>query len=150
MITSYYHAPNISDGSDAMRGPGDPTNNFFSYVSPEQRVRADHPLCAIRAMTDRVFAELSPRFTKMYSDIEGRRRIKVNVTRPDQPDDPSELVGDGDRGFVMAAACRNVDSPLLKTRHLILAPFVPCAAPSVRRTARRVSAGSGDRRPPVC
>jgi hypothetical protein len=55
----------------------DPTSKpatIFSYVSPEQRVRADHPLRAIRVMTDRVFAELSPRFTKMYSDI-GRPSI---------------------------------------------------------------------------
>jgi transposase len=57
-----------------MRGPDDQTNDMFSYLSPEQRVRADHPLRAIRAMTDRVFAELSPRFTKMYSDI-GRPSI---------------------------------------------------------------------------
>jgi transposase len=47
---------------------------MFSYLSPEQRVRADHPLRAIRAMTDRVFAELSPRFAKMYSDM-GRPSI---------------------------------------------------------------------------
>src|SRR3982075_2138846 len=57
-----------------MRGPDDQTNHMFSYLSPEQRVRADHPLRAIRAMTDRVCAELSPRFTKMYSDI-GRPSI---------------------------------------------------------------------------
>ena len=42
-----------------MRGPDDQTNDMFSYTSPEQRVRADHPLRAIRTMTDRVFAELS-------------------------------------------------------------------------------------------
>jgi transposase len=47
---------------------------MFSYLSPEQRVRADHPLRAIRAMTDRVFADLSPRFGKMYSDM-GRPSI---------------------------------------------------------------------------
>ena len=57
-----------------MRGPDDQTNHMFSYLSPEQRVRADHPLRAIRTMTDRVFAELSPRFTTMYSDI-GRPSI---------------------------------------------------------------------------
>ena len=57
-----------------MRGPDDQTNDMFSYLSPEQRVRADHPLRAIRAMTDQVFAELSPRFTRMYSDI-GRPSI---------------------------------------------------------------------------
>jgi transposase len=47
---------------------------MFSYLSPEQRVRPDHPLRAVREMTDRVFADLSPRFTKMYSDI-GRPSI---------------------------------------------------------------------------
>jgi transposase len=57
-----------------MRGPDDQTSHMFSYLSPEQRVRADHPLRAIRAMTDRVFATLSPRFTKMYSDV-GRPSI---------------------------------------------------------------------------
>ena len=57
-----------------MRGPDEQTSGMFSYLSPEQRVRPDHPLRAIRRMTDRVFAELSPRFTKMYSDI-GRPSI---------------------------------------------------------------------------
>src|SRR2546422_11331123 len=57
-----------------MRGPDEQTNHMFSYLSPEQRMRADHPLRAIRAMTDRVFATLSPRFTKMYSDV-GRPSI---------------------------------------------------------------------------
>jgi transposase len=47
---------------------------MFSYLSPEQRVRPDHPLRAIRRMTDEVFATLSPRFTRMYSAI-GRPSI---------------------------------------------------------------------------
>ncbi len=34
-----------------MRGPDDQTSDVFSYLSPEQRVRADHPLRAIRRMT---------------------------------------------------------------------------------------------------
>src|SRR5262245_9112626 len=57
-----------------MRGSDEQTSHMFSYLSPEQRVRADHPLRAIRTMTDRVFAELSPRFTNMYSDM-GRPSI---------------------------------------------------------------------------
>jgi hypothetical protein len=69
VIDSYYHAPDVSEGSDPMRGPDDQTSGMFSYLSPEQRVRPDHPLRAIRQMTDAVFARLSPRFTKMYSDI---------------------------------------------------------------------------------
>ena len=44
-----------------MRGPDDQTSGMFSYLSPEQRVRPDHPLRAIRRMTDEVFATLSPR-----------------------------------------------------------------------------------------
>jgi transposase len=74
MVPTYYHAPDFAEGSDPMRGPDDQTKHMFSYLSPEQRVRPDHPLRAIRAMTDRVFAELSPRFTTMYSDI-GRPSI---------------------------------------------------------------------------
>src|SRR6202171_3459604 len=70
----YYHALAVSERSDGMRGPDEQTNHMFSYLSPEQRVRADHPLRAIRAMTDRVFAELSPRFTKMYAAM-GRPSI---------------------------------------------------------------------------
>jgi len=57
-----------------MRGPDEQTNEMFSYLSPEQRVRPDHPLRAIRRMTDDVLRSLSPRFTKMYSDI-GRPSI---------------------------------------------------------------------------
>ena len=74
MIPAYYHAPDCAEGSDPMRGADDQTNQMFSYLSPEQRVRADHPLRAIRTMTDRVFAELSPRFATMYSTI-GRPSI---------------------------------------------------------------------------
>jgi hypothetical protein len=34
----------------------------LSYLSPEQRVPADHPLRAIRAMTDEALRRLSPQF----------------------------------------------------------------------------------------
>ena len=74
VITSYYHAPTPSEGSDRMRGPDEQTKDMFSYQSPEQRVRQDHPLRAIRQMTDEVLRSLSRRFTKMYSDI-GRPSI---------------------------------------------------------------------------
>ena len=40
---------------------------MFSYLSPEQRVRADHPLRAIRAMADLALWSLSARFEEMYS-----------------------------------------------------------------------------------
>jgi transposase len=47
---------------------------MFSYLSPEARVRQDHPLRAVRRMTDDVFKRLSPRFARLYSDI-GRPSI---------------------------------------------------------------------------
>ena len=57
-----------------MRGHDEQTGHVFSYLSPEQRVPANHPLRAIRKMTDPVLARLSPKFTLMYSDI-GRPSI---------------------------------------------------------------------------
>ena len=57
-----------------MRGPDEQTQDMFSYLSPEVRVRHDHPLRAIRRMTDDVFTELSPRFARLYSDM-GRPSI---------------------------------------------------------------------------
>ena len=57
-----------------MRGPDEQTSDMFSYLSPEARVRQDHPLRAIRRMTDAVLTALSPRFAQMYSAI-GRPSI---------------------------------------------------------------------------
>jgi transposase len=47
---------------------------MFSYLSPEVRVRQDHPLRAIRRLIDEVFKRLSPQFGRLYSDI-GRPSI---------------------------------------------------------------------------
>src|SRR5258708_20946363 len=66
--------PTFLTGAASMRGHDDQTAHLFSYVSPEQRVPADHPLRTIRQMTDRVLATLSSKFTRMYSDI-GRPSI---------------------------------------------------------------------------
>lgn len=57
-----------------MRGDDQQTGYIFSYLSPEQRVPADHPLRPIRRMTDAIFERLSPRFDRMYSDM-GRPSI---------------------------------------------------------------------------
>ena len=35
-----------------MRGHDEQTTHMFSYLSPEQRVPANHPLRAVRALTD--------------------------------------------------------------------------------------------------
>jgi len=73
-IPSYYHARIAFREEPRVRGPDEQTADMFSYLSPEQRVRPDHPLRAIRTMTDQVLRELSPRFQRMYSDV-GRPSI---------------------------------------------------------------------------
>jgi transposase len=40
---------------------------MFSYVSPERRIPADHPLRPIREMTDDVLRQLSRRFAALYA-----------------------------------------------------------------------------------
>jgi transposase len=52
-----------------MRGDDQQQNHIFSYLSPEERVRKDHPLRAIRAMVDEVLTQLSPRFDTMYARV---------------------------------------------------------------------------------
>ena len=42
-----------------MRGTDFQQSAMFSYLSPEQRVPADHPLRAIRQITDKVLKQLS-------------------------------------------------------------------------------------------
>ncbi len=50
-----------------MRGADHQQNHMFSYLSPEKRVRKDHPLRAIRVMVDEVLTQLSGRFDTMYA-----------------------------------------------------------------------------------
>ena len=50
-----------------MRGDDRQQAAMFSYISPEARVPADHPLRPIRVMVDQVLAELSPRFAALYA-----------------------------------------------------------------------------------
>ena len=57
-----------------MRGIDLNQSAMFSYLSPEDRIPLDHPLRAVRHMTDRALTELSPRFDKLYSAM-GRPSI---------------------------------------------------------------------------
>ncbi len=50
-----------------MRGPDEQTQHMFSYLSPAQRVPADHPLCAIRALTDEALRSISRQLERLYS-----------------------------------------------------------------------------------
>jgi transposase len=57
-----------------MRGADDQQNHIFSYLSPEERVRNDHPLRAIRAMVDEALTQLSGQLDAMYASV-GRPSI---------------------------------------------------------------------------
>jgi transposase len=50
-----------------MRGKDDQQSAMYSYLSPEQRVPADHPLRAIREMTDLALKGLSRKFAAIYA-----------------------------------------------------------------------------------
>ena len=50
-----------------MRGHDEQTAHMFSYLSPEQRVPADHPLRAVRALTDEALQTMSRRFASLYA-----------------------------------------------------------------------------------
>jgi transposase len=63
-----------------MRGADERTGAMFSYVSLEERVPADHPLRAVRRITDRALTRLSLRFGTLY----------VNFGRPSIP--PEQLL----------------------------------------------------------
>jgi transposase len=67
LIPAYYDAPNHQEGSVPMRGDDPRHDGMFSYITPEARVRPDHPLRPIRRMTDAALAQLSPRFDRLYS-----------------------------------------------------------------------------------
>src|SRR5919109_3090312 len=63
-----------------MRGADERSGSIFSYVSLEERVPQDHPLRAIRRITDRALERLSSRFGSLY----------VNFGRPSIP--PEQLL----------------------------------------------------------
>jgi transposase len=50
-----------------MRGEDTQQSTMFSFLSPEQRVPAGHPLRPIRTLVDRVLSRLNARFEQMYA-----------------------------------------------------------------------------------
>jgi transposase len=57
-----------------MRGEHCEQSSMFSYISAEQRVPRDHPLRAIRTMTDAALRQLNARFDAIYAAV-GRPSI---------------------------------------------------------------------------
>ena len=58
-----------------MRGHDEQTHHMFSYLSPEQRVPADHPLRAVRALTDRSPADNGAPIRRACTPRQGRPSI---------------------------------------------------------------------------
>jgi len=52
-----------------MRGDNAVPGGMFSFVTPAQRVPQDHPLRAIKAMTDATLKALSVDFDRLYSRV---------------------------------------------------------------------------------
>src|SRR3954467_7160651 len=67
-IRPYYDPRDSLQRSVRVRGDDEQSGHLFSYLSPEQRVPADHPLRTIRVMTDDALRRLSPRFDAIYAD----------------------------------------------------------------------------------
>ncbi|WP_157014965.1 IS5 family transposase [Mesorhizobium xinjiangense] len=57
-----------------MRGREDRSEGLFSYIRLEERVPADHPLRAVRALADEALSRLNERFDALYSEA-GRPSI---------------------------------------------------------------------------
>ena len=49
---------------------------MLAFVDLEERVPADHPLRAIKALADEAPARLSPEFNRMYAAWGGRRFLR--------------------------------------------------------------------------
>ena len=111
-----------------MRGKDHQQSQIFSYLSPETRVRRDHPLRAIRAMVDEVLGQLSPLFEAMYATT-GRPSIPPETAAgPVAPDavldpcyaspkiDPSVNQQLGARRNIVTAEASSPDKVLAKHR----------------------------------
>lgn len=67
LIPAYYDRFDHLDGRVPMRGDDPRHDGMFSDITPEARVRPDHPLRPIRRMTDAALARLSARFDRLYA-----------------------------------------------------------------------------------
>ena len=59
----------LGEQGAVMRGQDDRAEGMFRYIRLEERVPADHPLRAIRALADEVLAGLIGRFAALHSGM---------------------------------------------------------------------------------
>ncbi len=99
-----------------MRGIDHQQADMFSYLSPEQRVRTDHPLRAVRALTDEILEAKSPLFDALYAEcgrpsIPPEKLLRALLMLEQVPGEGRITVG-GDKGFDTAefvAECRQMN-----------------------------------------
>ncbi len=99
-----------------MRGIDHQQADMFSYLSPEQRVRTDHPLRAVRALTDEILEAKSPLFDALYAEcgrpsIPPEKLLRALLMLEQVPGEGRITVG-GDKGFDTAefvAECRHMN-----------------------------------------
>lgn len=58
-----------------MRGDDQQSGQLFSYVNIEERVAADHPLCAIKGLVNEALEALDSEFAAIYASRMGRPSI---------------------------------------------------------------------------
>ena len=82
-----------------MRGADEQPGSMFSYVSLEERVPPDHPLRAIRRITDRALERLSPRFGTLYVQfrppVDSAREAVARAAAASPLHDPQRAAADG-------------------------------------------------------
>ena len=66
-------------GCEVMRGRSRDQGGMFSYVSPESRVPASHPLRRVRRLVREVLGGLSRSFGTMYARLEYSRAWNANA-----------------------------------------------------------------------
>jgi hypothetical protein len=62
-----------------MRGAFEDQGGLFSYISPEARVPADHPLRKIRELVREVLSELNRSLSKLYASAKADRPMLRDV-----------------------------------------------------------------------
>ena len=70
-----------------MRGEKQQQGVMYSYVTMEQRIPADHPIRAIRAMVDEALGQMDATFSAMYSErgrpsVAPERLLPVSIWSP--------------------------------------------------------------------
>jgi Transposase DDE domain len=92
-----------------VRGNDQQTGHLSSYLSPDERVPANHPLRAIREMTEVALADLSARFELLYARV-GR----PSVPPPDDPGNPTVNFHGERRSNATHRSTTDPDSRLLR------------------------------------